>query len=398
MELKTTYLVTRDSQRRAGIGDCIVITFDEDFHPAQDRKACIVIDGGYSETAKILRDFLHGERISEIDLMVATHVDDDHINGLRKFITNYVLLEEPEFKIHNYWGPAPKDYSSISITEFIGMALRLLELVIDEMSFVTKSVNNNEKLIEKVRSVLPAVIIHHPSYSTRDNLPQIFRNVRLDVLAPDIQIAATKIKQLHASELELAKLISVDEGIDLSDDQWEPVIKKAAIENNRTANNQSIVFKLVPLNEEGEDIKEHTFLFTGDAEHESWDKMIRRPGADLKAKYLKISHHGSETGTTNDILTQVNPDYCVICAGRNIHGLPDKPVLAMIRGGGVKFYCTGRNPKSGESPCAETSIRTQCPRWNNNAAVEILTPVEFKVDTAQNGLQITGVACGVNWV
>jgi len=53
-------------------GDCILITTD---------KFNILIDGGMSRTYyRILRDKL--EELEQIDLVILTHIDEDHIAGL----------------------------------------------------------------------------------------------------------------------------------------------------------------------------------------------------------------------------------------------------------------------------------------------------------------------------
>jgi glyoxylase-like metal-dependent hydrolase (beta-lactamase superfamily II) len=96
VRLKAAFLVTRDGEGKIGIGDSIVITFDDEGDGP--RKKCIVIDGGYSQTAKVLRSHLDEDGIATIDLIVATHIDDDHINGLRKFFDDYVEDNGP-FKV-----------------------------------------------------------------------------------------------------------------------------------------------------------------------------------------------------------------------------------------------------------------------------------------------------------
>ena len=63
----------------AGRADSIVCLFDD-----QETQRCVVIDGGaYDyEGRHVLIDFLHQRGISQIDLLVLTHLHQDHYGGL----------------------------------------------------------------------------------------------------------------------------------------------------------------------------------------------------------------------------------------------------------------------------------------------------------------------------
>jgi beta-lactamase superfamily II metal-dependent hydrolase len=396
MQIETAFLVTRDSQGQAGIGDCIVIIFDENFNPPENRKATIVVDGGYSKTSSYIKNYLQNEGIQIIDLMVATHVDDDHISGLNAFIKDYVLYKNL-FEIRNYWGPAPKGYESLSTTEFISLVLKSANTQINEMSFIAESVNRNEELLANVREAVAQENILHPSVATKNYIPQPFKSVKLDILAPDKQIPAEEIIGQRAAQADLENTISFASGIDLADKKWENLMNAAALENNRTANNQSIVFKLTPLDENSEPIEEFSLLFTGDAEEESWEEIIHSSGNEIRSKFLKISHHGSRTGTNINILEKVKPKYGIICSGRNKHGLPDEDVLKLIHEKNIEIYCTGRNPKTQESPCAPQHIRNQCSRWDCQNQKEIKAPIIISIDTTLMTYTINAQHCTVNW-
>jgi len=148
VRVKVAFLVTRDGKGGIGIGDCIVITFDD--KDDASRRKCIVIDGGYSKTAKVLKSYLDGENITTIDLVVATHVDDDHINGLKAFFADYVDENEP-IKVLNYWGPEPKRPDPITISEFIAFLPDVNDLEVKELSFISQSVDSNEELWESAK-------------------------------------------------------------------------------------------------------------------------------------------------------------------------------------------------------------------------------------------------------
>ena len=86
-------------------------------------------------------------------------------------------------------------------------------------------------------------------------------------------------------------------------------------------NNTSIVIKLT--------YKNVKFLFMGDAEKEVEKKLLNK---DNKADILKVSHHGSNTASTENFIKKVNPSYAVITAGKdNTYKLPSKAVINLLK-------------------------------------------------------------------
>ncbi|MFA8341553.1 MAG: DNA internalization-related competence protein ComEC/Rec2 [Rhodothermaceae bacterium] len=72
-------------------------------------------------------------------------------------------------------------------------------------------------------------------------------------------------------------------------------------------NNKSGIIKLIHGN--------NTFLFVGDAEHEMESWLAAGYKNFLKSDYLKVSHHGSKTGTIPEFIRFVKPEIAVISAG-----------------------------------------------------------------------------------
>jgi hypothetical protein len=68
---------------------------------------------------------------------------------------------------------------------------------------------------------------------------------------------------------------------------------------DKAKNNTSVVFLLK--------WQGWRLLFTGDAEHRSW-KTMKKHGVLSPVDFIKVSHHGSHTGTPNDeILDEILP-------------------------------------------------------------------------------------------
>lgn len=83
-----------------------------------------------------------------------------------------------------------------------------------------------------------------------------------------------------------------------------------------------------------------SFFFAGDAEEESEEDMMNS-GLKLKSDVYKVSHHGSKTGTSEEFLEAIDPDYAVISCGEdNSYGHPHAAVLNLLRSAGVEMFRT----------------------------------------------------------
>src|SRR5262249_6277083 len=86
-----------------------------------------------------------------------------------------------------------------------------------------------------------------------------------------------------------------------------------------------------------------SMLFTGDAETETEDLMMKS-GVPLRAKVLKVGHHGSRYATSAGFLEAVAPEAAIISVGAgNKDSHPARQTLGRPRNAGVKFYRTDLN-------------------------------------------------------
>lgn len=74
-------------------GDCLVISYGEE---AALRH--IVIDAGRQGTAQRLTSYLSAESISRLELLIVTHIDADHIEGMLDFLDH-----QPNLVIEDIW-------------------------------------------------------------------------------------------------------------------------------------------------------------------------------------------------------------------------------------------------------------------------------------------------------
>jgi len=348
-------------------GDCAVVTFNEG-----DRKACIVIDGGEKkDAAKRLAAYLKHEKVEVIDLLVATHIDQDHIYGLVHFLKSQSNKADSWNKgkercIVHYWGPKPDPNWIPPLRRRSVQVLPLAAPELRTMNFVTQSVAQNQKLSKLVEThIFQIDNIRHPSL--QDMPPQIFENVGLEVMAPDMQIFDSEIQSmaLNLSNIPYRRSLAIIGPASargrLKLEDLRRILAMNAEETaksaDRNANNQSIVLKLVP--KEGRAAKScgWTFLFTGDAEQESWEMMkeVAQVKKNLPSMVLKVPHHGSSlNGIDHESFRMIDPEYCIISVGQK-HGLPDSQTLNLIkRSGKGKLFCTERNKsRHHPGPCMD---------------------------------------------
>lgn len=101
-------------------------------------------------------------------------------------------------------------------------------------------------------------------------------------------------------------------------------------------NNSSIVFLLK--------YKETEILFTGDAEKEAEEHLIRKYGEMLKADILKTGHHGSITSSSSGLIKAAMPQAAVVSCGQmNKFGHPSAEVLGRLSHAGAMIFRTDTN-------------------------------------------------------
>lgn len=87
-------------------------------------------------------------------------------------------------------------------------------------------------------------------------------------------------------------------------------------------NNYSVLVKIIH--------GENSFLITGDCEVQEEKEYLSR-GIDLSADVLKAAHHGSDTSSSEEWLSEVSPQYTVISCGiDNRYGHPDDETYSRI--------------------------------------------------------------------
>ena len=86
-------------------------------------------------------------------------------------------------------------------------------------------------------------------------------------------------------------------------------------------------------------------LFTSDAGREVeqrlvWREILRSAQNDKNIDILKVSHHGSAEGTSEELLEVIQPRLAIVSVGKNSYGHPTKVVLDRLKKFGVEIWRT----------------------------------------------------------
>ncbi len=85
------------------------------------------------------------------------------------------------------------------------------------------------------------------------------------------------------------------------------------------------------------------FLFTGDGEATAENELLKRE-ADIDCDILKVAHHGSKTGTGDEFLKAVTPEYAVISVGEgNTYNHPNVETLISLEKFDAQIYRTDKD-------------------------------------------------------
>lgn len=183
------------------------------------------------------------------------------------------------------------------------------------------------------------LVLSHPNLDHLAALPEVLRRYRvrrflLTGVRFDLPRYAMMLDVLKRQGIPIV-LADPRQDIDFGDRVlldiiWPPA--SALTENQRDINDTSIVLRVL--------YGEESILFTGDIE-ESAERAILVSGADIRAKILKVAHHGSRTGTSTGFLLAVRPKIAVISVGaKNTYGHPRKEILERLETFGAKILRT----------------------------------------------------------
>ncbi|WOC32049.1 MULTISPECIES: ComEC/Rec2 family competence protein [Caproicibacterium] len=202
-------------------------------------------------------------------------------------------------------------------------------------------------------SKLDIVIATHPHADHIGGMLQVLRNFEIgQYVMPrvaDDDVPTTKLYTNLLKEMKKKKITATQAkaGLTLLNESGCSITLLAPKKAQYTKLNNYSAVAMVTIGAK-------KFLFTGDAEKESEQEMVKS-GVSLHADVLKCGHHGSKTSTTTAFLKAVSPTAAVISCGRgNDYGFPAPQTLSHLKSAGVKIYRTDEQ----KTICAQTDGKT----------------------------------------
>jgi len=373
-------------------GDSLLLHFG-----SNDEPQLILIDGGprgvFSRTLKPrldqIKEVISGDEKLDIRLLMVSHIDDDHIQGI-------VELTHQLVELHDEDKPLPYDISTIwhnSFDDIIGnKSVKLSSILESSLANVSAmrvvpsnlgisidgalmmaSVNQGRTLRNNVEK-LGLNINRRPdglimaSQSDKDDV-SIDDNLTLQIIGPQ-KNRVVKLQKEWDKELEKLRK---------KDDSIKRAMAAAFVDNS--AYNLASIIVLARCGDK-------KMLLTGDARG---DDII----AGLKSKELlkddpfhvdlfKVPHHGSDRNVTTDFFREVTADHYVI-SGDGKHGNPELATLKMLsEARGMDEYTihlTNKEPRLEEFFNSEKSAGKKYKvRYREDSKLSIQIDLAEKVD------------------
>jgi beta-lactamase superfamily II metal-dependent hydrolase len=304
---------------QANNGDAIHLRFKDE----EDYFRNILIDGGTSGTytfknhkSKIqdgaLKQLIEKVRQQDefIDLLILTHVDDDHIAGILKWFEHDTCAKDLVKKV---WFNSGR-----LISEFFKQ-----EEIRENLLIIRNDNNHNT-------SISQGVIFE--DFIEENNI----WDRRIIKSSDEIFLFGLKFTILSPSKSQLKKLLT----------KWE---KEVPVFDTACINDYSIdLFKLIDSDSFREDDSIHNgssiafivenqdkcILFLGDSHPQTIIDSLRKLGYSsqnpINVDFVKLSHHGSKANTSLNLLHLIQSEKFLISSDGSGHGLPDKQCLARI--------------------------------------------------------------------
>lgn len=190
-------------------------------------------------------------------------------------------------------------------------------------------------LHELGRNKIDYLVATHPDEDHIGGMADVISSTHIGTIyAPNkTNNTATYRKFLTAIQNNNLQITLAEAGtvIDQTDDYKLEILWPTKDANFPDTNDYSVIIKLT--------VGTKTFLFTGDAPTSAI--LQSNPG---HIDVLKLSHHGSRTGTNEQLVRELSPTYAVISyALDNSYGHPMQSVLNALHKHSVKVWGTGAN-------------------------------------------------------
>jgi beta-lactamase superfamily II metal-dependent hydrolase len=247
----------------------------------------VLVDAGDTGKGKVVVEALKRYNVQQLDYFVATHPHPDHIGSADEVIKVTKVLNV----IDNGFGPdVPESLAGQSKAAKTATGKKTAARKPDKSAAISKFYDEYKNAITQSGA--------HYEKAQSGTKYDLGGGARLTILGPS-----------------------------------EPLFTREQMKTGGNVTNaNSIVMRL--------DYGDFSMLLPGDAEEQTEHRMLTKD-LNLKARILKVAHHGSKYATSQDLVDRVKPEVAIVSCGEwNRYGHPSQVVLDRLRAANVKLYRT----------------------------------------------------------
>lgn len=321
--------------RRARKGDCLILHYG-----SKDDPGLVLIDGGPGQVYKPqlkprLAQIRKARRLGSdeslpVDLMMVSHIDDDHINGILELTNELVVAKDSQqplpLRVRSFWhntfddiiGNKPDELLA-SVTASFGAASLSgepdTEGLNPDAAQVLASVGQGFRLRDDARKLKLRV---NPEFKGKlvmaaKKSVSIGKGLKFTVAGP-MQPELVALQKEHDAFLKKKK------------EKKDTKAALASFTDTSVPNLSSLVLVA--------QVGKKRVLLTGDARG---DKILQglelvgllKKGGEMHVDILKMPHHGSDRNTDPIFFRRITADHYVF-SGNGEHGNPERATLQML--------------------------------------------------------------------
>lgn len=323
-----------------GIGDCNVIRLVKD----GGEQYVIMVDCG--KYTKSLEQYIEEELHNHIDLLIATHIDGDHIQGMK------IMLEKhKDLTINKIWYNCYRRTGSVEPISLNEQQKAILCQIQKELPVEFDSINYREISALQGKTLAKTILenkelkkIWETSYITSDtndfHIPEGFGKIVFLGPTPD---ALNEIDNKFKNTFDKYFMQQWNESIENTEELQESLIRlvdgyKEKFKTRLIAAKTEPVYDVTYIRKQAKDEKtddsatnyssiafilecgEHKLAMLGDAFASTLEKSIDNKYKDqpkpLVCEAIKISHHGSNANSSRTLLNRINSYFYFIPGGK----------------------------------------------------------------------------------
>ena len=292
-------------------GDCLLLI-------NHNTNYTVLIDSG-PKSSRVSKSLINTikELISdrEVDLAIVTHNDDDHIGGFKSFLNQGIKIKQFIFNHHD-----------------------CIEQVFRQVRNVKISLRQDIELNSMIHNKIIPLELSQNGYF----VGKIFDEFKIDFRSPNkdklekysVWLQKEKKKQRN---IKVARNITV---LSIDDQRENAKNDNSFVEDKSEPNGSSLALDITFYN--------YRILLLGDAHPTAIIESYKKNNVGkIKYDLIKLSHHGSDKNTNNELLNMFECDQFLICSNAdNNHNHPSPTTIFRVSGNNdSKIFITKNSAK-----------------------------------------------------